>query len=74
MRLFSAESFWSVARLWCGLIALVVFSLLGNAWQFNEFDKLLATLRSIPPEGCLVIAAVVAPGPLAHWLSRRALP
>ena len=63
-------SFWAVARLWYTLFGLILLAMLANAWQYG-FDELRGIITGFRPTGWFVIAVLFAPGPLAHWLSRR---
>jgi hypothetical protein len=70
MRNSSSESFWAIAQLWYTLFGLVLLAMLGNAVQ-HGFGELRNIVSRMNPVGWLIIAAAFAPGPLAHWLSRR---
>ena len=63
-------SFRAVATLWYRVFGLVIIAVLGNA-LLHGFDELFDKLRQVRPAGWLIIAAVLLPGPLAHWLSIR---
>lgn len=62
------QSLRAVAVLWYTFLGLTLFAVLGNAW-LHGFGELLGILRDMRPLGWLVLAALIAPGPLAHWLS-----
>ena len=63
-------SLWAIARLWYTLFGLILLAMLVNAWQYG-FDELRDIIFGLRPVGWLVIAAMFAPGPLAHWLAKR---
>jgi hypothetical protein len=66
----ASVSLMAIAQLWYTLFGLVVFAMLGNALQFG-FDELRDIISQMRPVDWLVIAAALAPGPLAHWLAIR---
>ncbi len=66
MRIYLSQCLWAIARLWYTLFGLITLAILGNG--FDELRDLLSRMR---PVGWLVIAALFAPGPLAHWLAIR---
>jgi hypothetical protein len=70
MRLYSSESFWSIAQLWYLCFGLVISAMLVNAVQ-HGFDELRDIVSRMRPMGWVVIVAAFAPGPIAHWLSIR---
>jgi hypothetical protein len=69
MRKFLSHCLWIFARSWYILFGLIISAMLGNALMYG-FDDLRQVL-SMRPVGWLVIAALFAPGPLAHWLAIR---
>ena len=72
MRLFASASLWAIARLWYTLFAIVALAMIATAWRSDGgFRELFDMFRSTDPAGWLIIAALLAPGPLAHWLSVR---
>jgi hypothetical protein len=70
MRLYSSESFWSIAQLWYMISGLVALSLLGNGLQ-HGFGELRDIVSRMTPVSWLILAVAFAPGPIAHWLANR---
>ncbi len=70
MRVYLSQCLWAIARLWYTLFGLITLAILGNPLLYG-FDELRDVLTRMRPVGWLVIAALFAPGPLAHWLAIR---
>jgi hypothetical protein len=68
MRIYSSESFWAIAQFWYLCAGLTILAILGNVIQhgFRELEGVMTR-----PLDWLILAAALAPGPLAHRMAIR---